>query len=464
MRAETAILPPHNLNAEEAILGGLLQDNETFDRLGDLEPAHFYHHGNRMVFEGARSLIMRARPADVVTVHDYLLTMGTAETIGGLPYLNSLVESTPSLANVSRYAEIVRETALLRKLAGAADTVQQMVLARQQPAAELLDAAQAEFGKLALGAVRNEPVSISDTMVAFLDDLNGRVQGKVAPAGIPTGIQELDDKLNGGPGRGDVFVIGARPGMGKSALAGSIGCNNAQAGYSVMFWSGEMPAKQVTGRAVANWGRVSASKLNAAKPQLSSDDWGRLTRAAQIAGDSKFYVDDEAGLTLQALSAKVRAVHRKHGLDVLIVDYIQLMEGSEQNRTLQIEAITKGLKRLAKQLNIVVYALSQFSRDIEKRVNKRPMLSDLRDGGSIEQDADIVVGLYREEQDDPDTELKGYAELYIMKQRNGTLGMVPAAYRGEYLRFEDYTGPSVTKSAARGKRGRRTFDDDQEPF
>ena len=165
MRAETAILPPHNLNAEEAILGGLLQDNETFDRLGDLEPAHFYHHGNRMVFEGARSLIMRARPADVVTVHDYLLTMGTAETIGGLPYLNSLVESTPSLANVSRYAEIVRETALLRKLAGAADTVQQMVLARQQPAAELLDAAQAEFGKLALGAVRNEPVSISDTMV-----------------------------------------------------------------------------------------------------------------------------------------------------------------------------------------------------------------------------------------------------------------------------------------------------------
>ena len=456
-----AAVPPHNLTAEHAVLGGLLMDNEALDRMGDLEPGQFYHHGHRMIFEGARSLILRSRPADVITVHDYLLTMGKAEAIGGMAYLNSLVESTPSLANIGRYADIVRETALLRELAGAADRVHQLVAERQQPAAELLDAAQAEFGKLALGATKDEPVSIADAMVTFLDDLDGRVHGTVAHPGIPTGIQELDDKLNGGPCRGDVFVIGARPGMGKSALAGSIGCNNAQAGYSVMFWSGEMPAKQVTGRAVANWGRVSASKLNAVKPQLSADDWGRLTRAAQIAGDAKFYVDDEAGLTLQSLAAKARAVHRKHGLDVLIVDYIQLMEGSEQNRTLQIEAITKGLKRLAKQLNIVVYALSQFSREIEKRVNKRPMLSDLRDGGSIEQDADIAIGLYREEQDDPDTEFKGYAELYVMKQRNGTLGMVPAAYRGEYLRFEDYTGPAVMKSTGKGKRGRRTYDDEE---
>lgn len=464
MSGNAANVPPHNLTAEHAILGGLLLDNEALDRLGDLEPAQFYHHGHRLIFEGVRSLILRSRPADVITVHDYLLTMGKAEAIGGMAYLNSLVESTPSLANIGRYAEIVRETALLRQLTGAADRVQQLVAERQQPAVELLDAAQAEFSKLALGAVQDEPVSISSAMVDFLDDLDGRVHGTVAHPGIATGIEALDEKLNGGPCRGDLVVLAGRPGMGKSALGQSIGCNNAEADYSVMLWSGEMPTKQVTGRSVANWGRVSSAKLNAAKPVLSADEWTRLTRAAQIAGEARFFVEDAPALTIQALAAKARTVHRKHGLDVLIVDYIQLMEGSEQNRTLQIEAITKGLKRLAKQLKIVVYALSQFSRDIEKRVNKRPMLSDLRDGGSIEQDADIVIGVYREEQDDPDTTLKGYAELYIMKQRNGTLGMVPAAYRGEYLRFEDYTGPAVTKSSTKGKRGRRTFEDEEEAF
>lgn len=452
--------PPHNLDAEQAILGGLMQDNGAIDRLGDLGAQQFYHHAHRLVYEAISSLVMRCRPADVVTVNDFLSASGRADAVGGIVYLNELVASTPSVANISRYADIVRETALLRELTSTADRVHELVAHRQMPAAELLDAAQAEFGKLAMGTVKNEPVSIADSMTSFLDDLDGRVHGTVAHPGIPTGIQALDDALNGGPCRGDLVVIGARPGMGKSALAGTTGCNNSEAGHSVMFWSGEMPTRQVTGRAVANWGRVSAKKIGAVKPELSTDDWARLTRAAQIASDAKFFVDDEAGLTLQALAVKARAVHRKHGLDVLFVDYIQLMEGSEEKRHLQIEAITKGLKRLAKQLNIVVYALSQFSRDIEKRSNKRPMLSDLRDGGSIEQDADIVIAPYREEQDNPDTDRKGYAEIYILKHRNGSIGMVPAAYRGDYLRFEDYSGPAFSKSSA-STRGRKSFNDSE---
>lgn len=452
--------PPHNLDAEQAILGGLMQDNGAVDRLGDLGAQQFYHHAHRLVYEAISSLVMRCRPADVVTVNDLLSASGRAEAVGGIVYLNELVASTPSVANISRYADIVRETALLRELASTADRVHELVADRQMPAAELLDAAQAEFGKLAMGTVKNEPVAISESMTSFLDDLDGRVHGTVAHPGIPTGIKDLDEALNGGPCRGDLIVIGARPGMGKSALAGTIGCNSAESGYSAMFWSGEMPTRQVTGRAVANWGRVSAKKISAVKPELSTDDWARLTRAAQIAGDAKFFVDDEAGLTLQALAVKARAVHRKHGLDVLFVDYIQLMEGSEEKRHLQIEAITKGLKRLAKQLDIVVYALSQFSRDIEKRSNKRPMLSDLRDGGSIEQDADIVIAPYREEQDNPDTDRKGYAELYILKHRNGSIGMVPAAYRGDYLRFEDYSGPAFSKSSA-SPRGRKSFNDSE---
>lgn len=444
--------PPSSLNAEQGIVGGLLIDNGAIDRIGELKAEAFYHSDNRYIYEQIIRLIAQQKPADVFTVFDALAHSGSDVT---LAYLNQVSTAVPSAANVNRYADIVREKALMRGLLTAAGKVNELVACSTQSATYMLDAAQAEFGKLAESTVRKEPVSIQEAMTEYLNDLDERFHGKAPNPGIPTGLTDLDELLNGGLRRGALITVGARPGMGKSAFGETIACNVSDAGYSALFLSMEMPQHEVTERAVANWGRVSASALAAADSRLNQDSWERITVAATKASTAVMFIDDQPGLSLIEVLTKARAIKRKKGLDVLIVDYLQLMVGTEEKRYQQIEAITKGLKILAKTMNIAVIALSQFSRDIEKRPSPKPKSSDFRDGGSIEQDSDVLIGLYREEQDKPDTPYKGMAELFLLKNRQGKTGSVYATYIGEYMRFENHTGakPDATSSSASQRRG-----------
>lgn len=429
---------PHSLQAETAVLGVLLADNNAIDLLGDLRTEHFYRHDHRLVFEAIRTLVMQNRNADVVTVFDRLEANGKAEEVGGIVYLNDLAANAPSSRNIGRYAEIIREKSLSRGLLEAASRVQEIVTEDSgKTPVEMLDAAQAEFGKLAESNAQKGPATIQEAMTRYLDALDERFHGTAAAPGVKTGLVDLDSLLNGGLRRGALHTLGARPGMGKSALGETIACNASSSGYSTLFLSMEMPESEVTERAVANWGKVSASSLAKADKGLN---WEGVTVAAAKASESMLFIDDQPGLTLLDVVTKARAIKRKYGLDLLIVDYLQLMVGSEEKRHAQIEAITKGLKILAKTLNIAVVALSQFSRDIEKRGNPRPKMSDFRDSGSIEQDSDVLFGLYREEQDNPDSQWKGVAELYILKNRQGKIGKVGLTYQGDFMRFDNFTG------------------------
>lgn len=423
---------PRSDDAEQAVIGGLCIDNNAIDRMGRLPAEAFYNHQNRLIYGTILSLISQQKPADLLTITDACPQID-------MSYLHGVIESVPSAANISRYADMVREKALMRGVLAAAGKIQEMIKAPGGKAAEILDAAQSQLSALADQTVEKEPASIRDAMTRYIEILDERFHGEAKTLGMATGLVDLDKILNGGLRRGGLITVGARPGMGKSALAETIACNMS-ADHSVLFLSMEMPEAEVTERAVANWGRVSASRLSTAT--LSGDDWANVTAAAARANDANLYIDDQPGLTLLEVTTKARQVHRKHGLDVLIVDYLQLMAGSEEKRYQQIEAITKGLKILAKTLNIAVLALSQFSREIEKRPNPRPKSSDFRDGGSIEQDSDVLLGLYREEQDKPDQEsLRGYAELFIMKNRQGKTGQISLTYQGEWMRFENHTGP-----------------------
>lgn len=432
MRAAEQFQIPRADDAEQAVIGGLCIDNDAVDRMGKLPTEAFYNHQNRLIYSTILSLISQQKPADLLTITDACAEVDMA-------YLHSVIESVPSAANISRYAEMVREKALMRGVLAAAGRIQELVAAPGGKAAEILDAAQSELASLSDQTVTKEPASIRDALSRYIELLDERFHGEAKTLGMATGLVDLDKILNGGLRRGGLITVGARPGMGKSALAETIACNMSH-DYTVLFLSMEMPEAEVTERAVANWGKVSASRLSTAT--LTGEDWSHVTAAAARAADASLYIDDQPGLTLLDVTTKARQIKRKHGLDVLIVDYLQLMSGNEEKRYQQIEAITKGLKILAKTLNIAVLALSQFSREIEKRPNPRPKSSDFRDGGSIEQDSDVLLGLYREEQDKPDQEsLKGYAELFIMKNRQGKTGQISLTYQGEWMRFENHTGP-----------------------
>lgn len=423
---------PRAPEAEQSVIGGLCLDNNAIDRIGVLQPDAFFSADNRRIYAAIVSLIAQQKPADLVTIT-------SADPSIDMAYLNQIILNTPSAANIGHYAETVREKALMRGVLSATSRIQEIVHEPGRKAAEILDSAQSELSALADTTTSKEPAPINEAMTRYLELLDDRMHGRAADLGMPTGLADLDAILNGGLRRGALITLGARPGMGKSAIAESIACNMSR-DYSVLFLSMEMPESEVTERAIANWGRVSSTKLATAK-NLSSEDWNNTTKAALIAQNSKLFIDDQPGLTLLEVTLKARQVKRKHGLDVLVVDYLQLMSGSEEKRYQQIEAITKGLKILAKTLNIAVLALSQFSREIEKRPNPRPKPSDFRDGGSIEQDSDVLLGLYREEVDKPDIHnLKGWAQLYVMKNRQGKTGDINLAYLGDYMRFENFVG------------------------
>jgi replicative DNA helicase len=436
-------IPPHSIEAESSVLGGLLLDNGAWDRVGDLlVEGDFYRYEHRIVYAALGTLINASKPADVITVFEQLQSQGKAEGIGGLAYLNSLAQYVPSAGNIRRYAEIVRERAILRKLVSASDEIATNAFNTQgRPVAAILDEAEQKIFNIGEEGSRMKRgfQGMDSLVVALLDRVQEMADNPNDITGVPTGFYDLD-RLTAGLQSGDLIVLAARPSMGKTALAINIAEHVAlNEGLPVAVFSMEMGASQLAVRIVGSIGRIDQSHLRTGK--LSDEEWPRLTEAIERLRNISLHIDETAGLTVSELRANARRLARQCGkLGLIVVDYLQLMSGSsgnDENRATELGEISRGLKMLAKELQCPVIALSQLNRSVETRPDKRPMMSDLRESGAIEQDADIIMFIYRDEYYTKDAcKEPGVAEILIAKQRNGPTGMVKLAFLKPLTRFE----------------------------
>jgi replicative DNA helicase len=443
-------IPPHSIEAEQSVLGGLLIDNSAWDRAGDLlNDSDFYRHEHQLIYGAIGGLINQAKPADVITVFEQLQSLGKAEACGGLVYLNALAQSVPSAANLRRYAEIVRERAVLRKLVAASDEIATAAFNPQgRPVPQILDEAESKIFKIGEEGSRSRQGFISmDTLVVQLIDRVNELHenGAEEVTGVRTGFYDMD-KMTAGLQPGDLIVLAARPSMGKTAFALNIAENVAVSeGLPVVVFSMEMGAAQLALRMVGSLGRIDQSHLRTGK--LQDDEWGRLSEAVEKLGKAAVFIDEGSALSPSELRARARRQARQCGqLGLIVVDYLQLMSGSgggsEENRATVIGEISRGLKSLAKELRCPVIALSQLNRSVETRTDKRPMMSDLRESGAIEQDADVIMFIYRDDyynkMDGPTPSKEpGVAEIIIGKQRNGPTGTVKLAFLKPLTKFEN---------------------------
>jgi replicative DNA helicase len=440
--------PPHSIEAEQSVIGALLRDNDAIDRIGDLRAEHFFLGDHAAIFGELVRHLAAGRSCDVISLGDAL----RAKIADCLPYLNQMAQNTPSAANIGRYAAIVRDKAIKRGLIRFGRDVVEAATMSPAESATLVDHASSELEKLALARTRIEPVRQADELAAHVEEIERRMEGK--SRAISTGYPALDEKLSGGLRGGDLIVLAARPKMGKTALAVNIACNVAF-DHPVLIQSMEMPKAQLHDRNLASLGKIPLPHL-LQPSKMTPQDWDGLTHASIKIGQMQLYLDDQGGQRLIDVRMKAKGVKRKHGLKLLVVDYLQLMEGDGDNRNAQIEGITRGLKGLAKELDIAIILLSQLNRKLEERPNKRPIPSDLRDSGSIEQDADAVVFLYRDEVYNPDSPDIGMCEVDVALCRQGAPGRVALTYVGEQVRFESLNRswmPTPKETAKRGNRG-----------
>lgn len=444
---ESLKVPPHSVEAEQSVLGGLLLDNAAWDRIADfLSQGDFYRYDHRIIFEHIGRLIASTRPADVVTVYEALTTSGKAEEVGGLAYLNALAQNTPSAANIRRYAEIVRDRAVLRRLVSVADEISADAFNPQgKEVRQLLDEAESKVfsiaeegargnqGFLEIGPLLTQVVERIDTLyhTANPSDVTG----------TPTGFVDLDRMTSGMHG-GELIIVAGRPSMGKTAFSMNIGEYVAvEYGLPVAVFSMEMPGTQLTMRMLGSIGRLDQHRMRTGR--LIDEDWPKLTHAVQKMSEAQLFIDETGGLNPMELRSRARRLARQCGkLGLIIVDYLQLMSGSSagENRATEISEISRSLKSLAKELDVPVIALSQLNRGLEQRPNKRPVMSDLRESGAIEQDADVILFIYRDEVYNPDSPDKGTAEIIIGKQRNGPIGPVRLTFLGQYTKFDNFAG------------------------
>ena len=436
-------IPPHSIEAESSVLGSLLLDNGAWDRVNDLlTERDFYRFEHRTVFAAISSLVNASRPADVITVFEQLQSQGRAEEIGGLSYLNSLAQYVPSAGNIRRYAEIVRERSILRKLVSASDEISTNAFnPKGRAVKDILDEAEQKILNIGEEGARTKQgfQAMDSLVVALLDRVQEMADNPNDVTGVPTGFYDLD-RLTAGFQAGDLIVLAARPSMGKTALAINIAEHVAlNEGLPVAVFSMEMGAAQLAVRVVGSIGRIDQSHLRTGK--LTDDEWPRLTEAIEKLRTISLYIDETAGLSSGELRANARRLSRQCGkLGLIVVDYLQLMSGSGsegENRATELGEISRGLKMLAKELKCPVMALSQLNRSVESRPDKRPMMSDLRESGAIEQDADIIMFIYRDEYYTKDAcKEPGVAEVIIAKQRNGPTGMVKLAFLKPITKFE----------------------------
>ena len=439
-------VPPHSTEAEQSVLGGLLIDNLAWDRCADLlTESDFYRYEHRHIFAAVGTLIGATKPADVITVFEVLQSLGKAEECGGLAYLNALAQSVPSAANVRRYAEIVRERAVLRKLISASDEIATAAFNPGGQAVSLiLDDAEAKILRIGEEGSRGRVgfVGIAPLVKALLDRVDELDRnGPEEVTGIRTGFYDLD-RMTAGLQKGDLIVLAARPSMGKTAFALNIAEHVAvEEGLPVAIFSMEMGASQLALRLVGSLARIDQQHLRTGK--LRDDEWERLPPAATRLSAAPVFIDETSALTAAELRARARRLARQYGgtLGLIVVDYLQLMSGSsgsDENRATVLGEISRGMKALAKELQCPVLALSQLNRSVESRPDKRPMMSDLRESGAIEQDADVIMFIYRDDYYTKDASKEpGVAEISISKQRNGPTGTVKLTFLKPLTRFDN---------------------------
>ncbi len=437
-------IPPHSMEAESSVLGGLLLDNKSWEQVADLlSEGVFYRYEHRQVYLGISALINASRPADVITVYEYLQSIGKAEEVGGLGYLNALAQYVPSASNIRRYAEIVRERAILRKLVTASDEIATNAFNTQgKPVPQILDEAEQKIFQIGEEGSRLKQgfQNMDQLAVILMDRVNQMADSPSDITGVPSGFVDFD-KMTSGMQAGDLIVLAARPSMGKTALAINIAEHVAlNEGLPVAVFSMEMGASQLAIRIVGSIGRIDQQRLRTGK--LNQEEWPRLTEAIEKLRNVSLHIDETPSLTPMELRANARRLARTCGqLGLIVVDYLQLMSGntssnSGDNRATEIGEISRGLKMLAKELQCPVIALSQLNRSVETRTDKRPMMSDLRESGAIEQDADVIMFIYRDDYYNKDSKEPGVAEIIIGKHRNGPTGTVKLAFLKPLTRFE----------------------------
>ena len=440
-------IPPHSVEAEQSVLGGLLLDNSAWERISDtLNEDDFYRHDHRLIWQHIARLINLSRPADVVTVNVSLSSAGKSEEVGGLAYLNALAHNTPSAANIRRYAEIVRERSMLRKLVSVADEISADAFnPLGKEARQLLDEAEAKVFKIAQEGARSTTgfrviQPLLSEVVDRIDELYHR-EGDSDVTGVPTGFSDLD-KMTSGLQKGDLVIVAGRPSMGKTAFSMNIAEYVAiEQGLPVAVFSMEMGAVQLAMRMLGSVGMLDQHRMRTGK--LLAEDWPRVTHAVQKMQDAQLHIDETPALSSGEVRSRARRLARQCGtLGLIVIDYVQLMGASTsgENRATEISEISRSLKSLAKELECPVIALSQLNRSLEQRPNKRPIMSDLRESGAIEQDADLILFIYRDEVYNPDSPDKGTAEIIIGKQRNGPIGSVRMTFQGSSTRFLNFTG------------------------
>ena len=442
-------LPPHSVEAEQSVLGGLMLENTAWERVADLvNEQDFYRADHRAIWKQIVRLIDENKPADVVTVAEALESLEQLDQAGGLAYLAALAQNTPSAANIRRYAEIVRERSVLRKLVEVGAQISDSALSPAgRTAAQILDEAEAKVfeikeagAKTTQGFQAVQPLLME--VVTRIDELYNR-DNPSEVTGVPTGFVDLDTKTSGLQ-PGDLIIVAGRPSMGKTAFSLNIAENVAlDANLTVAVFSMEMGAAQLVMRMLGSVGRLDQHKLRTGR--IGEDDWPRLTHALGRLNETPFFIDESPGLTAMEVRARARRLARQcqgdRPLGLIVIDYLQLMSGAagqSENRATEISEISRAIKALAKELQVPVIALSQLSRKVEERNDKRPLMSDLRESGAIEQDADIILMMYREDYYKPDTQEKGIAEVIVGKHRNGPTGTVKLTFLKEYTRFENF--------------------------
>jgi replicative DNA helicase len=436
-------IPPHSLDAEQAVLGGLMLDNRAWDLIIDkISDKHFYRRDHQLIFQAMAKLVTQNQPLDVITVSEALQRMELQDEVGGgLAYLGELAKNTPSAANISAYADIVYERAVLRELITVGTMITESAFEPQGRASvEILDDAEKKVFDIAeRGARGSGPENIRSIVSKTLDNIEKRFQDGTSLTGISTGFTDLD-KLTTGMQPGDLVIVAGRPSMGKTVLGMNIAEHAAiRSQKSVLVFSMEMPGEALAMRMLSSLGRIDQNKLRTGK--LVEEDWTRLTSAVGLLSEAKLFIDETPALTTMELRARARRVARdRDQLGLIVVDYLQLMRGqsNSENRTAEISEISRSLKTLAKELNVPVIALSQLNRSLEQRPNKRPVMSDLRESGAIEQDADLIAFIYRDEVYHEDSPDKGTAEVIIGKQRNGPIGTIRLTFSGQYARFDNF--------------------------
>lgn len=452
-------IPPHSSESETALLGGLLMDNGLWDVVGDMvAEADFYAHQHRVIFTAIASLVMANKPADVITTYARLQAAGKAEDAGGLGYLNALAQYTPTARTMRSHAQTIRERSLSRRLISAADEIATQAFSSQAPIEERIEQATGQLAALLQEAPRDDWQEIGPGMVELVEHMQAQADGQ-HPDFTPTGIAAIDERLDGGMRGGELIVIGARPSMGKSALALTISANVACEAKPVGIFSMEMPRRQVYGRLLSMKSKVHLTRIK--RPErLGEAGWSDLNRAIEKLVKQYIAVNDQSGLTITQVRTKTRALLRRFGkLGLIVVDYLGLMNGTDPKipRAYQLEEVTKGLKAMAKELGIPVILLVQLNRKVEERVDQMPMLSDIRDAGSVEQDADVILFLHRPHKSNPDLgdEWKFYAKGSAAKVRDGEPGNFDLQYLGANTHFSDWPAsiplPVVTKTKTNGK-------------